>query len=159
MPHFTLSQLALAGDLRAAVEIAAVEVEQVEQEVHQAPVAPVVPLAERVLQGLEVGHAVSPDDDDLAVQHGFPGWQTGELIAHPCEPLGPVLAAAGQERHAAAAELRKHAVAVELHLVEPPFAGGRPRDQGRELGFDLVREWPSPGALQPHSQMKTTSSP
>jgi hypothetical protein len=68
----------------------------------------------RVLQRLEARGAVGQHHRDLAVEHRAARGQRGHAAGHRREPVGPVLAVAAQQAHAARVDPRDEAIAVEL---------------------------------------------
>src|SRR5438876_3810494 len=104
---------------RRAGEVVPVEVEEVEDEIDQSPVTVAL---EDVLQRLKAGRAIRLDDHDLTVeQRGLRRQRRGRL-RDLGETIGPVLAGAREEPHAAALDPAEDAVAVELDLMQPLVA-------------------------------------
>ena len=64
------------------------------------------------------------------------------------QPLGPVLAAAGEDACIALREPRQHAIAVVFHFVEPVPGLRRLADERRELGCDERRQLQFPAVLR-----------
>ena len=92
----------------------AVELEHVEDVVEEVRAA--------LLHGREARAAVLVDRAHLAVEHGVRRADRARKRArHGGEALGQVVVAAAHELHLAAAQVGERAVAVPLHLEEPPL--------------------------------------
>ena len=101
---------------RQVEERPAVELEQVEDKVREP--------AASLLQEREARPALAVEGDHLAVHHAVVvAKRLRERLRYGVEPLGQVLAAAAREGRAAAIDASDDAVAVPLHLEEPPVAG------------------------------------
>ena len=145
-----LLQGLLALDQRLAAQILAVEPHQVEDVVDEAVGAPRRQIrcsSAKDETPLSASTTISPSM--MASLHFSPASSADDLAA---EFLRPVEAGAGQQPHVGAGDLRLHAIAVELHLVQPVLAGGRIPFQRRQLRLDEVeplaglRPWPWPAA-------------
>jgi hypothetical protein len=88
---------------------------------------------ERVLQRLEARAAVGQQRGDLAVDQRALARQRADRLDHDRKLRGPVVEAAGHQRHALAVLVGEDAVAVELLLVQPLGALGRLVHELREL--------------------------
>jgi hypothetical protein len=127
----------LALDQRPRADIVAVEMQKVENEVHQpGRVAGIG----RGLDHAERGDAVGGDAAQFAVEVGLTrperrhGRGDRRVFARPVEP------GAGQKSYSAAVEARVYAVTVELDLVQPLIALRRRVDWLRELRRDPFRQ-------------------
>ena len=125
------AQCLLALLQRRAGEIAPVEVQEIEDEVDRLVGALA---AERVLEGVEAGDAARKDHGRLAVEHGVADSEPACRARNARQARGPVLAVATQQPRRAMLDPAEHAIAVELHLVQPLVAFGGRGDQGGELG-------------------------
>ena len=131
-------QPVLARDERHRAEILAVEVEEVEQVVTEAVAAAG---REVGLQRRKVRGAAGALDDQFAVEDRDLRRERGKRLGdRRAEAIGPVLAAAGQQLHVAAVDVRLQPVAVELDLVHPGVALRRLRFEGRERRRDEAGE-------------------
>ena len=126
-------QQRLALDQRQAGEIAAVEMQQIEDVIGQ-PLG--LAARERILQSSEAGDAILAHHRDLAVQ--ISGADLGQRQGRGDRPEArrPVEAAAGEHADLAGLEAGRRAVAVQLDLVDPVIAGRRLVREGGELGRD-----------------------
>ena len=101
---------------------------------------------ERVLQGIEIGHAVAAEHDDLAVE---PARRHAERLDPPHQrrhARRPVVAAARDQPRLAVLDARHEPVAVELDFADPG-AGGRHRGRQRgELRQQALRQLGAHGA-------------
>jgi hypothetical protein len=129
LPQRLLPYVERLGD-----EIAPVEVEKIEDEVHQ-------PSLGAVLKRLEAGAAVGEDHADLAVEEGGPGFHRPRGTRDFLERFRPVLAVSAQQGDAAVLDAAADAIAVVLHLVDPVGSRRRGLDQLRQLR--LVRRYAS----------------
>src|SRR5215204_5547702 len=86
---------------------------------------PVGSPSQRATQALEVGFAVATDEDHLAVEDDAVRRQASRQRADRTEPVGPVVAPAGENGDAPIALVGLGAVAVELDLVNPVVARRR----------------------------------
>jgi hypothetical protein len=127
----------LALDQRQRGHVLAVEMQQIENEIHQpGRVAGV----RRGLDHAEGRDAVREGAAQFAVGIGLArierrhGFGDGRIFVRPVE------AGAGQQLHSAAVEPRMHAVAVELDFVQPLAAFRRRVDQLCELRRDPFRQ-------------------
>ena len=126
----------LALEQGAVPQVRAFKRQQVEHEVGGLRAAGV---AQEVLEGLEVGAAVSVDHRHLSVQHEHAaGGPVGKLGGDGGEMPGVVLAVAADQPRAVLLHEREHAVAVVLHLVHPPVALRRRRHELRQLHVGAV---------------------
>ena len=97
-------------------------------------------LAERLAEPRHIGHAALVEHHRLAVQHQLLHRQRGSCAGDRGEPVGPVVAVAGEDAGAAAGHVSLHAVAVVLDLMQPLGAGGCVGPQGRDGWGDVARE-------------------
>ena len=123
-----------------ALQVVAVEVEQVEDEVDQSLA---LRIGQRVLQCLEAGPTAFIDDGDFAIEPcGFEA-ELAHGLGDAIQRSGPFLAVSREHRHLALVDAAEHAVAVELDFMQPFIAGRNGVDQrgehrrkrGRQLGY------------------------
>ena len=91
---------------------------------------------EFVLQHGKIRGAVGGRNDDLAVDDGGAGADVPGFVRDLLEALGPVVAAAGVDRHGFMDEMQLHPVAVELDLMDPAFAFRHLVDRRRQRRLD-----------------------
>jgi hypothetical protein len=120
---FTVSQ-------RAAAQVPAVKMQQVEGYIEEVTVEA---LRQRRLQVVKMGDAVTPERDHFPVEERRAGIELTEPGSQAGQALGPVVAAARDQAHAATVEPDEHAIAVQLELAEPE---GTRRD-GVGVGCEL----------------------
>ena len=118
-------------------EILSVAVEDVEAEVGEAAL---VLLREGVLEALEARLALVVEEADLAVEHGVLHAEAAERLGDGGEAMAPVEARARDEAHVAGVDHRERAVAIELHLEEPPGSDGDAVGEGRELRLEALEQ-------------------
>ena len=128
----------LALEQRPCREIFAVEVEQIEQEEHEAGGVAGV---RRQLDHAERGDAVGAQSAQFAVEIGLARGQRRDgrrdlrIFMRPVEPV------AGEEPHLAAVEPGMHAEAVVFDLMQPLVAVRRFFDELRELRRNPFRQY------------------
>src|SRR5665647_404319 len=143
------ARLALGERERAQVLTA--REQEVEDHVRQLRV---VVLAQRLLQGSEIADSVGAIGDHFAVEQGPVDLELCQLRGERREPRRPVEPVASEKRDVALGDPREDAVAVELDLVRPLVAFGRPDDecgQGKRrlLGWGTAAATflPAPGTV------------
>ena len=125
-------QACLAFGQHELAQIFAVREQQVEDEEYERVALAV---RKRCLQRREVRRAVAAERHDLAVDQAI---GQGLRLAHDrVEFLRPVETLARAQHRAAVRDAQLHAVAVELDLMAPSLAVGRPGD---ELGEFRLHE-------------------
>jgi len=72
----------------------------------------------------EIRAVVSIAGDNLTVEHSCFGWELMQQLCDGRKSLGEVMPVAAVYDHTRAHLVDLHAVAVELHLVQPAVAGG-----------------------------------
>ena len=117
-------------DQGSGAEILAVEVEEIEQEEHEAGGVAGVG---RHLDHAERGDAVGAHAAEFAVEIGLARRERGYRGRDLRIFVGPVKAVAGEEPHLAAVEPGMHAVAVEFDFVQPLVAVRRGVNELRQL--------------------------
>src|SRR5690606_12286388 len=85
------------------------------------------------LQLLKARAPARIEDDGLAVEHCGPARKARRRFRDRAEARRPIVAAAREEGDMAVVDPAEEPIAVELRLVQPVEALGRPRDRGREL--------------------------
>ncbi len=114
---------------RQARHILAVQVQQVEDDVHE----PSRRRGEGVLQRLEARAAVGEHDRDLAVEEDAAGCEAERGCAHLGETVRPVLAVAADQSNGGTVAEAADPISIVLDLVQPFVAGRRRADQPRQL--------------------------
>src|SRR5262249_54414570 len=71
----------------------------------------------------EIRTAVSIACDNLTIEHGRFGWELVQQLGDGRKPLREIMPIATVDDHPRAYLVGLHAVAVELHLVQPTVAG------------------------------------
>jgi len=127
----------LALEQRSARQVLAVEMQEIEDEIHE--------LVRRVMIGRRLHggkgrQAVRADRTEFAVEIGLPDLAAAERRRGRPVAVGPVQPGAREQAHVAAVNPRVDAVAVELDLMDPPVAGGRLVPQKGELRLDEGRQ-------------------
>ena len=141
---------AFACDQRRRPQVVTIQVEQIESDVGQrrAQGGPLAVRGESLLEALETGAAVGQQGDDLAVEQRLPCRHRGDGRGRAREAPAPVLSSARDEPHLAGVQGAQGAIAVELHLVDPRFAGRRRVGQRRQLRRHVGGHGALPGAGQ-----------
>src|SRR5206468_11109440 len=106
----------------AMSEIIAVKMEEIECDVDQAVCRA---LRKRLLQSAKAAGASLVHRHNLAVDKRILDIQLGQVGGDCRKALRPVYAVAADEPHPLAVDPAKHAVTVELYLVQPLVAVGR----------------------------------
>jgi hypothetical protein len=125
------AQPRLPLDERQALQLLAIEAEQIKDEVHERALRLLA--RERVLQHLKARPPVGKHDRHFAVDQCVRCRQLtrgGDDIGKRCRP---VFAVAADQGDASAANAAADAIAVVLNFVQPPGAGGWFSDQRGEL--------------------------
>src|SRR5205085_3587644 len=116
-----------------ATKVAAIEMEEVERDEDETLR---VLSAELAAQGVEVGLAARPLDDDFAVEDGAPAVERTGLVEDGSIKAAPVQARAGQGTYPVAIDDQLGAVAVIFELVQPVVAFGGFFGEGRGHRLD-----------------------
>src|ERR1700674_5637888 len=111
------------------LQVVAVEVEQVEDEVDQALA---LRIGQRVLQRLEAVPTAVIDDGDFAIEPRRLKAELADSLGDAVQRSGPLLAVSREHRHLALVDAAEHAVAVEFDFMQPFIAGGNGVDQRAE---------------------------
>ena len=98
-------------------------------------------LLERCLQFGKARNAVLVFDHGLAVEERRLGGQVRNRLGEVRKFFGPVETLARQQPDLAVIEPRLQPVAIELDFVHPARVAGWPILQGRQRGWDEVRQW------------------
>jgi hypothetical protein len=117
---------------RLPPQVAAIEVQQIENVVHR----PRSLATEGVLQRLKAGPPVGQRHRHLTVEQGRSCRQLRHRGAHRGELRGPVMGPAAEQAHPALLRPGQDAIPVELELVNPVVPLRCLRDQGGELWLD-----------------------
>ena len=125
------------------MQVVAVEVEQVEDEVDQSLA---LRIGQRVLQRLEAGPTAVIDDGDFAIEPRGLKAELADSLGDAIQRSGPLLAVSREHRHLALVDAAEHAVAVELDFMQPFIAGGNGVDQRGEHRRKRGRQLGDPGA-------------
>src|SRR5262245_24004666 len=147
------ARLALHQRLRAPIQ--AVESEQVERPELNCP----RPSPTYVQPG-KVWAPIRIARHNLAVEHGRFGRELVQQLRDGRKALGEVVPVAAVDYHPRAHFVDLHAVAVELHLVQPAFAGGHFLGADWAAGLDKAKRrhtdhlaawfsWATPSVLDP----------
>jgi hypothetical protein len=91
------------------------------------------------MQGVEDGNTVMPDHNRLAVQRERLGPQLGGGRGNRRIPIGPVIAAPGEEPHSLAVPAHDQPIAVVFGLVNPARPGRRLGNAGRNADLKTFR--------------------
>src|SRR5205823_11041007 len=94
-------------------------------------------IRQRGLERGKIRRSVVIERDDLAVDHHIR--HRTRLLRNRSELVGPVETLAGLQRRLAVLDAKLYAIAVELDLVAPAFAGRRALDRRAELRRHEVR--------------------
>ena len=77
------------------------------------------------VEGIEIGDAINPEDDGLAVQHKPLLADFAGCLHDPWISVGPIIAASGDRADAITIPFQQEAVAIVFHFAEPVRAGLR----------------------------------